>query len=140
MTRREGERTCDVFVILPQPMRSVPVDWAGLDFFLVPLMFGSKPPFQRGFSLIEVMMATTILLVGFIGLIQAVTIGSDFLDTARKLEVANQIVTTEIEKLRSGDWATIANLPATATITINSSGVISGDATRFALASYTAAT
>src|SRR4051812_16432775 len=103
-------------------------------------MSGATPKFQRGFSLVEVMMATTVLLVGFIGLIQAITIGSGFLDTARKLEVANQIVTTEIEKLRSGDWATIANLPASATITINSSGVISGDATRFALASYTTAT
>lgn len=85
-------------------------------------------------------MATTILLVGFIGLIQAITIGSGFLDTARKLEVANQIISTEIEKLRGGDWSTIANLPASATITINSSGVISGDATSFALASRTAAT
>jgi prepilin-type N-terminal cleavage/methylation domain-containing protein len=112
-------------------------------------MSGANPQFQRGFSIIEVMMATTILLVGFIGLIQAVTIGSSFLDTARKLEVANQIVSTEIEKLRCGDWSTIANLPASATIKIDSSGVISSVATSdstnearsfFALANRTAAT
>jgi prepilin-type N-terminal cleavage/methylation domain-containing protein len=103
-------------------------------------MSGVSPQSQRAFSLVEVMMATAILLVGFIGLIQAVTIGSNFLDTAKKLQVANQIITAELEKLRSGDWTTVANLPASATITISSAGAISGDATSFALANYTAAT
>jgi prepilin-type N-terminal cleavage/methylation domain-containing protein len=107
-------------------------------------MSGIIPKSQRGFTIVEVMMATAILLVGFIGLIQAVTIGSNFLDTARKIQVANQIITAEIEKLRSSDWTTIANLPdtgtSTATITISAAGAISGDATNFALSNFTAAT
>lgn len=82
-------------------------------------------------------MGTTILLFGFVGLIQAVTIGSEYLDTARKLQVANQLVTAEIEKLRGGAWTTLANLPATATITVNTAGAISGNATSFALANRT---
>lgn len=83
-------------------------------------------------------MATTILLVGFIGLIQAITIGSESLDTARKQQVAHQIVAAEIEKLRAGVWSTIANLPASATIAINQAGTaISGDATQFALTNRT---
>lgn len=85
-------------------------------------------------------MATAILLVGFIGLIQSVTIGSDSLDTARKKQVANQIIAAEIEKLRGGPWSDVTSLPATATIAISYAGAISGDATRFALSNHTAAT
>lgn len=83
-------------------------------------------------------MATTILLVGFIGLIQAVTIGSEALDTARKQQVANQIIAAEIEKLRGKAWSMVANLPATATITVGGSGAVAGDVTSFALSNYTA--
>lgn len=83
-------------------------------------------------------MATTILLVGFVGFIQAVTIGSEALDTARKQQVANQIISAEIEKLRGGAWTRVANLPATATLTVSNTGVVSGDATSFALSNYTA--
>ncbi len=86
------------------------------------------------------MMAATILLFGFIGVMQAITIGSESLDGARKLQIANQIATAEIEKLRGGDWSVIANLPASATIAISATGVISGDATQFALSNRTAAT
>lgn len=93
-----------------------------------------------GFNLVEVMMATTILLVGFIGLIQAVTIGSESLDAARKKQVANQIIVAEIEKLRGGSWSTIANLPATATLTISTAGALAGDLAHFALSNRTAGT
>lgn len=93
------------------------------------------------------MMATTILLVGFIGVIQAITIGSESLDVARKLQVANQIITAEVEKLRGSDWSVIANLPPNAsnptptpTISIDSGGVITGDTDSFALTSRTKAT
>lgn len=94
---------------------------------------------RAGFSVIEVMMATTILLVGFIGLIQAVTIGSEALDTARKQQVANQIISAEVEKLRAQPWTTIANLPAAATVTVGATGVVTGDTTRFALSNFTVA-
>lgn len=85
-------------------------------------------------------MATTILLVGFVGLIQAVTIMSEALDTARKQQVAQQILTTEIEKLRGKDWTTIANLPATGTLNIAVGGVLSGDLTNFAVSGFSVAT
>lgn len=82
-------------------------------------------------------MATTILLVGFIGLIQAVTIGSELIDTARKEQVAMQIMAGEIERLRSGPWTTIAALPSSATISISRTGVASGNETSFAICNYT---
>lgn len=92
---------------------------------------------SAGFTLVEVMMGVTILVVGFIGLIQAVTIGSESLDTSRKQQIATQIMDGEIERLRSGSWIAIAALPATGTISINSAGTISGDETLFALSNYT---
>ena len=91
-----------------------------------------------GYTIVEVLMATAILGIGFIGLIQGMTIGSEELDTSRKQQVATQIVSAEIERLRGGSWTTVANLPATASITINNSGVISGDQSSFALSNYTA--
>jgi len=92
----------------------------------------------HGFTLVEVMMAATILVVGFIGLIEAVTIGSETLDTAGKQQAATQLVSTEIEQLRAGPWSTLANLPATATITIDRNGTAAGDETAFAVCNYTA--
>jgi hypothetical protein len=94
---------------------------------------------HAAFTLIEVMLASTILVVGFIGLGQAVTIGSEALDTARKQQVAIQIMDAEIERLRSGPWSAIANLAAGGTIAISDTGAVTGDQTGFALTNYTAA-
>ncbi|HUR57056.1 MAG TPA: prepilin-type N-terminal cleavage/methylation domain-containing protein, partial [Opitutaceae bacterium] len=90
-----------------------------------------------GFSIIEVMMASAILLVGFIGVIQALTIGTESLDTVRKQQVAGQLIAAEIEKLRGSPWSTIAGLPDSASIAIGSGGAITGDRTAFALSNRT---
>ena len=100
----------------------------------------SSPARRDGFSIIEVMVGSAILLVGFIGVIQALTIGSESLDTSRKQQVASQIIAAEIEKLRGGAWSVIADLPASATITIGTAGAITGDVTAFALSNRTAST
>jgi len=93
---------------------------------------------QRGVSIIEVMMAATILLVGFIGLLKAVTICSESLDTARKQQVAIQLVAGEMEKLRSGSWSSLTSMPDSGTLTIDASGTPTGDFTSFALTNRTA--
>ena len=64
-----------------------------------------------GFTLVEVMMASLILVVGFIGLIEAVTLASNTMDHARRQTLATQIVNHEIEKLRFSSWTTISALP-----------------------------
>jgi prepilin-type N-terminal cleavage/methylation domain-containing protein len=92
---------------------------------------------RAGFTLVEVMMAATILVVGFIGLIQAVTIGSETMDTARRQQIAAQLVAAEIDRLRTSPWSTIANLPATATITVDNTGAASGNDASFALCNFT---
>jgi Tfp pilus assembly protein PilV len=99
------------------------------------------------FTLFEVGVGALILVVGFIGLIQAVTIGTQLLDTAQKEQIAIQIIDAEIEKLRAGTVADIVDLtePGGYTMTLTESGeytitvtdtgaVLSGATTRFALA------
>lgn len=61
------------------------------------------------------MMASVILVVGFIGMIQAVTIGSEMLATARRQTIASQIINHEMERLRMADWTTITNHVTTTT-------------------------
>ena len=97
---------------------------------------------QAGFTLIEVGMGALILVVGFIGLIQAITIGTQMLDTARKQQVANQIIDTEIERLRAGSFATVSGLTGgtTYSVTVNADGTaVVGDAAQFSGLSANAA-
>ena len=54
----------------------------------------------QGFTLIEVMMAATILVVGFIGMIQTMSVSSTMMDAARRQTLASQIIDLEIEELR----------------------------------------
>ncbi len=75
----------------------------------------------HGFTLIEVMMAATILAVGFIGMIQTMTVSSNMMDAARRQTLASQIINHEIEKLRFASWSTISGLPIASTaVTIDS--------------------
>ncbi|MBL9214761.1 MAG: hypothetical protein JNG83_04720 [Opitutaceae bacterium] len=100
-----------------------------------------RPNQPAGFALVEVMMAATILVVGFIGMIQALTIGSEMLDASHKQLVAQQLVDYEVEQLRTSPWDTIAGLNSSGSITINSTGTaISGNTTRFALTNFTSST
>ena len=47
-------------------------------------------------------MGAFILVVRFVGIIQAVTIGSQMVDTAQKQSVTVQIINAEIERLCGG--------------------------------------
>ncbi|HVU18747.1 MAG TPA: prepilin-type N-terminal cleavage/methylation domain-containing protein [Candidatus Didemnitutus sp.] len=89
----------------------------------------------RGFSLVEVMMAAAILVVGFIGLIQAVTISASMLDLAKKQQVATQIMNGELAALQSASWSTIANLAdgTTYTMTVDDTGHAGGSSSQFNL-------
>ncbi|HYC70970.1 MAG TPA: prepilin-type N-terminal cleavage/methylation domain-containing protein [Opitutaceae bacterium] len=93
---------------------------------------------RAGFTLIEVMMATAIVVVGLAGLMQVAALGIEALDTDRKQQVASELVAAEIARLRAGPWSAIADLPASATLTFADNGSLAGDTTRFAVANYTA--
>jgi len=65
-------------------------------------------------------MAATILVVGFMGMIQAVAVSSAMMDNARRQTLAAQILNHEIEKLRLATWSTVSGLPTASTsITID---------------------
>lgn len=77
---------------------------------------------QAGFTLIEVGMGALILVVGFIGLIQAITLGTQMLDTARKQQIAMQIADAEIEWLRAQNDTFILGLSAAASMSVDLTG------------------
>ena len=66
---------------------------------------------RSGFTLVEVVLAGTILMFGFGGMVEALMIGSEMLDTASKQTIAAQIMQAEIDYLRLKDWTTITSSP-----------------------------
>ena len=67
------------------------------------------------------MMASVMLVVGFIGMIEAVTISARMMDSARRQTLAGEILNHEMEKLRLYSWTQIQNLTASSpTPTIDS--------------------
>ncbi len=50
-------------------------------------------------------MATVILVVGFMGMIEAITIGSELLAAAERQTLANQIINHEFDRLRQMPWS-----------------------------------
>ncbi len=61
-------------------------------------------------TLLELMVAASVVLVGVVGLIQALTIGSTLLETSRNQTVAGQIMQHEINQMRLLSWSQIASL------------------------------
>lgn len=74
-----------------------------------------------GFTLIEVILAGAVMLVGIVGMIQVVTSATEMLDASRKQTVATQIMHGEIEKIRVTDWVQLELLPTSEDIPLNSS-------------------
>src|SRR3954470_11562391 len=74
------------------------------------------------FTLVEVMIAAGVMLAGIVGMVQVVISGSEMLDVARKQTIAMQIIHSQLDDIRLGDWTTVNALPTSSTsITINSS-------------------
>ena len=68
-----------------------------------------RPTLRRrahAFTLVEVMMASVILVVGFVGMIEAVTLSASMMDSARRQTLAAQIMNHHIERLRFVSWST----------------------------------
>lgn len=67
------------------------------------------------------MMATLILMVGFIGLIEAVTVTTNSMDHGRRQSLASQILAHCTEELYLASWTTISGLSTSSTaVTIDS--------------------
>lgn len=81
-----------------------------------PLALNQTLPANRrtaSFTVVEVMMATLILMVGFIGLIEAVALTTNAMDHARRQSLAAQILAHHVEEYYLANWATISGLSTT---------------------------
>ena len=99
----------------------------------MPLAFSPSPsqmtiPSQRptpqnnGFTILEVMMAAIVMAFAITTSITTMQRAFLAMDTARNVTQANQIMQSEIERMRLKDWTTINAYSSTATtITIDSS-------------------
>lgn len=82
------------------------------------------------------MMGAVILVVALMGTIQAVTIGSEMLATARRQTLASQIMDHEIEELRMASWTTLTGLaagPTTLTIDTQFAEAVAASGATFTL-------
>jgi hypothetical protein len=65
--------------------------------------------------MVEVMMATVITMVGFIGMMEAVTIAATTMDHARRQTFATQVLSHEVNDLYFSTWTTISGLSTSST-------------------------
>lgn len=70
----------------------------------------------RGFSILEVMLGATIMVLGIVTSITALQYGMRSVDTARNMTLAAQIMQSEVEILRLQNWSQISALPASANV------------------------
>jgi Tfp pilus assembly protein PilV len=74
------------------------------------------------FTILEVMMAATVMVLAIATSITTLQKGFSSLDTARNITIAGQIMQSEFEKMRLRDWSVISLIPTTDTpLTIDSS-------------------
>jgi Tfp pilus assembly protein PilV len=78
------------------------------------------------FTVVEVMMATLILMVGFIGVIEGVTVSANTLDHSRRQLFATQILAHHTDELYLASWDSISAWSRWA----GTSGPVTSDETR----------
>jgi prepilin-type N-terminal cleavage/methylation domain-containing protein len=68
---------------------------------------------RRGFTILEVMMATFVMGLGIATSIVAMQSGFRHLDLARGTTIASQIIQSEMERIRMMSWTKVSELPPT---------------------------
>src|SRR4051812_36537937 len=74
---------------------------------------------RRGFTILEVMSAATILVLVIATSLTVLQRGMRAVDTARNMTLASQISQSELEVMRLQNWSQISALPAFASINIS---------------------
>lgn len=74
---------------------------------------------SRGFTILEVTMASFILALGIATSIVAIQSGLKFIDVARDTTLASQILQSEIERIRMMSWTSVTALPASAEVSLS---------------------
>ena len=73
-----------------------------------------------GFTLVEVIVASLVLVMVFISSIATLTYGYKLMENARFNTLASQVIQSEIETLRLKNWSQLSALPSHGTIAISS--------------------
>ena len=87
-----------------------------------------NPKGNRAFTLLEVMVAATVMMFGVVGMIQVVVSGSEMLDVARRQTVATQIIHSQIDQYRAAiptSWSSISNGTTTVDLSATSFAAVS---------------
>ena len=85
------------------------------------------------FTIVEVMVASTVLVFGIVTAITTSQRGLQALDTARNLTAASQLMQSEIERIRLLNWTQLAGLQQSGATTVTSeagAGVAPAQVTR----------
>lgn len=78
------------------------------------------------FTIMEVMIAMTVLLLVFMSALAGLTIGYRMLEEARTSTLASQILQSEMENLRLKNWTQLNAMPATEPFTIEVDTALAG--------------
>jgi type II secretory pathway pseudopilin PulG len=71
---------------------------------------GRRPPRVRGFTLVEVMAAATVLVLAIVSSLLVLQRGFQAVDSARALTAAGELMQAEIESLRLKNWSQLEDL------------------------------
>ncbi|HUR60619.1 MAG TPA: hypothetical protein VM029_23055 [Opitutaceae bacterium] len=81
------------------------------------------------------MVATAVVTLGLVGMIQAVVSGSEMLDLARKQTIATQIIHGQLDNVRLSDWTQIGTLAASTQVSVDAADQTSNIAAGFVFGS-----
>jgi len=84
---------------------------------------------RRAFSLVEVMIASCVLLLGISGALVTLQRSLDSIAQARQLDAASQLMQTELERLRLLNWSQLETLQASGETAVDAPS--GGDFARF---------
>lgn len=83
---------------------------------------------RSAFTLVEVMVASLVLVFGIVSAISAMQSGLQATDRARQLAVATQLLQSEMEQLRLKSWSQLETLQAAAATAAFTPDPSAGDA------------
>jgi hypothetical protein len=73
----------------------------------------------EAFTIIEVALAASVMLLGIVGMFQVIISGTEMIDVSRKQTIAAEIIHSEIDRLHLSDWTTVNAMAASSTIQID---------------------
>jgi hypothetical protein len=106
------------------PNDSVPGWDPGLAFRAAEQQDNPVPPApKKAFTLVEVMVASIVLILGITTAITTLQQGFRAVDTARNFTYAAQIMQSELERLRLKSWSQLEDLQASSDQSVSITGV-----------------